>query len=662
MRNTCEWGGVACNKRRLGFEIFLVVNEIKKIEVIMKRLLMVLVAIFMLGGGLLAMPGEKRLTRSQGAAEFTGDEDIIQNPRALKRGRPGVRAPEIVREEVAVIGVPSPAVAAAVGEDEEPVVVVPAPAASAGQPELSIVADVWNYSSRGELPQAFLDLYNQWPHSEELCSGPIAESSGPIAESSSPMAAGGAGRSPLKEASKGTFNFNVFIRKSRRFLSSEDLESLSLVDKTLNEFLRESCKSLRLKVGCTPQSMIGLVVRRPKLKKLDLFHCVGVATGFIDLPAGSLAYLEELNLTMTGLTTAQVRAIANLCPNLKKLDIGNTPVGAFFAGLIDRDFAQLHGLKFDYQNIDTDVLVNLGRCFPKLKELTCLEAEVTPGPGVVSLPEGWLASLEVLNLDGAKTNAALVFEIGRRCLNLKKLNISEHLDPRGWFLPDLPPTSLLQIEELILDDLNLDTQGVVADGLVGAQVAFILNRCTKIKKLSIKNCYNQPGAGFIGQPKNRFACLQELNLEASNVNADEVVAIGSCCPKLKRLNLRDNSGSAAGFLTLNDARNYALAHHLPVLSPFEELKVLSLQGDEALNQEQVCAIANLCPNLQELSLHGVEGAFDMILPQLEDPTKFPQLTLLVVGIDQEHNLDEIVERFHELRPDLRIQSNEQELF
>eukprot|EP00884_Botryococcus_braunii_P017701 jgi/Botrbrau1/4614/Bobra.60_2s0098.1 len=179
--------------------------------------------------------------------------------------------------------------------------------------------------------------------------------------------------------------------------------------------------------------------------------------------------------------------------------------------------------------------------------------------------------------------------------------------------------------------------------LGSATLSAIGDRCSGLRLLNLSGCKKVDDASF--RPALRaLPNLVELDLtRCVNLTDDAYVAVAESCPQLRVLRLyacmRETDASLRAFgahlheLTVIDLCG---AHHITdegveALGACHKLSHVNLTWAIQVGDAGVTALAAGCPNLEELSLHGIPGISDAAIEALSRHCQHCLRTLDVRG-------------------------------
>lgn len=288
----------------------------------------------------------------------------------------------------------------------------------------------------------------------------------------------------------------------------------------------------------TPEEIRAIAAACPSLKSLNINYCVGAAAGFISLPEQSLPFLENLNLWNTAATIEQIRAIARACPALKTLNLKCCPNAATaLVTLPPGSFPLLENLNLSFTSATSAEVRTIIDTWPHLKSLILFDCP-DAAAGFIGLAQDCLPLLENLDLSGTRATAEQVRAVIKACPSLKTLSLESCHGSAGGFI-GLAQNSLPSLE-------NLDLWNTAA---TPEQIRAIAQACPSLKNLSLK-CCRDVAAGFMGLEQSSLPFLENLDLWNTAATAEQVTAIARVCPYLKNLSLESCPGSAAGLASL----------------------------------------------------------------------------------------------------------------
>ena len=397
-----------------------------------------------------------------------------------------------------------------------------------------------------------------------------------------------------------------------------------LVDDQLVVALMAYCTSLRslaLTSGSLTDSAVAAMVRvHAGLVKLN-FACQHKLTDVaLCAIAKHLPKLELLNVNFprnNGISDGGVIALAQKCTALKKLRLCGIPV------------------------TDAALLAVAEHC-PELRVLSVGDCDHISDTGVIALVQR-CAALKSLDLENTCVTDDAVSAAAKNCSYLEELNLGAL--ERG-FKRNVTDNALRTIAKYLpkLQALNLDDRSLVSD----AGVIELVRSCTALKTLNVSDTLITDAA--VVAIAKHCPIIEDLNLHLTNYDSsrddtvltnESVVALGQNCPRLRILNLNWSAVTHVGLealgigcsleelcldccehvsddgvaallpglstkssLTLRlDRTRITKASVLAIAARFPKLDSLDVDAvDCDVGDEEVLALARCCPDLRSLGL------------------------------------------------------------
>ncbi|GFO23898.1 F-box/lrr-repeat protein 20, partial [Plakobranchus ocellatus] len=359
------------------------------------------------------------------------------------------------------------------------------------------------------------------------------------------------------------------------------------------------CFKTNAKSWCSGTVMANFLSKNPSIKELklqtDVEHVPVIAQNLQDS-------LEELKTNFQSMMDSDIDALADYCPNLKRID--------------------LNGAK----NIGKESLIKLFQACTQLEELDlgyCSRLSIPPECEVLwTLPQS-LVSLSLCGL--MLQDGQILVECITRLPHVTSLKLCG--------VPGLNDCTLAQIVEQIgcqITELNVSGIGVNVITDVGLQS--VAKFCTSLECLHISLLRQVTGQSLkpIFLDAKRASKIRVLSVNSKMMDVGMLDLIMSSCPNLETLDL-------SGLSDVTDTMVMDLADHAPRLSQVNlkscklvtdtaicylcgicPLKSLCLSGLHSLTDKSIFCIASSCPQLEEIYLNGCACVSPVAVQYLRD--------------------------------------------
>lgn len=309
----------------------------------------------------------------------------------------------------------------------------------------------------------------------------------------------------------------------------------------------------------------------PKLEKLKL-----AGEGFFSkAPPDSsnqpqLPQVEELDLSKATLLEAQILALTNSMPNLRKIKIPATSIDKGFIGSQERP--QLEEISFFNTRVTERAIKNLITKAPNLKRISLKGVK---GLTLRSNDPKWL-KLEELNLSTSDITQETLDTLLSMAPSLKKINLLN--------LEEIFPTKQFewkystQLEEIDFSNSSVNSMYLQS---------FIDNN-RNLKKINVQSCDKLVIADINW---GKLSQLEEIMLSGANLSPKNLNGLIDSAPLLKKISL-------AAFQNLDDP---TIAWDK--LSQLEEIEFLS----NNIHETGLKKLVNNNPYLKKISLYGCKN-------------------------------------------------------
>lgn len=359
----------------------------------------------------------------------------------------------------------------------------------------------------------------------------------------------------------------------------------------------------------------------PRVSNLDLDYCpdyVQSLTGFESLP-----HIESISLTFSWASPDEVCKILKVCNNLHTLNLAFCMGSAeAFSTLQSQGIVLEHLKKLNLSSSGAtqDNVLALLKVFINLQELN-LEKCAESTRGFSQLAEGSLLHLKVINLTEARPSADSVSSLLKASPNLQRitLNLNKGINSSSGFGNACRPIGSKKRSFPHLKEINLEASLHYRSSDILRTprnlVLTICEACPNLQTLNLSN--NDPHVvEALADVTDNLQHMKTISLKKSDANNEHVKKILLLSPNLQELDLSHCNDVAEAFINLQLAG---------IILP--NLKRLNLQCTNA-NEEQIKALAAICPNLQTLNLSNNKRATVACINAALEPNIFAHLRVL----------------------------------
>lgn len=353
------------------------------------------------------------------------------------------------------------------------------------------------------------------------------------------------------------------------------------------------------KSWCSAAAMASFLEKNPCIKILkldtDIDHVSVIAQTLQDS-------LEELKINFQAVTDNGIEALAEYCPNLKRID--------------------LNGAK----NVGKESLIKLFQACTQLEALDlgyCSRLSAPPECEVLwTLPQ----SLVSLSLCG------LMLQDGQILVEcITRLPCVASLKLCG--VPGLNDGTLTQIVEKIGKQITeLNISGIGLNMITDSGLQAVASHCTNLESLHISLLREVTGFSLrpIFVDPKRASKIRVLSVNSKMMDISMLDLMISSCPNLETLDL-------SGLSDVTDAMVMSLADHAPKLTQVSlkscklitdaavcylcskcSLKSLCLSGLHTLTDKSIFCLASSCPQMEEIYLNGCACISPVAVQYLRD--------------------------------------------
>ncbi|KAK8582027.1 hypothetical protein V6N13_145015 [Hibiscus sabdariffa] len=379
-------------------------------------------------------------------------------------------------------------------------------------------------------------------------------------------------------------------------VEDQDVEGGGYLSRSLEGKKATDVRLAAIAVGTASRGGLGkLSIRGSKSKR-------GVTTvGLRAISRGcpSLRVLSLWNLSSVG--DEGLREIADGCHQLQKLDLCHCPaitnesLLALAKGCPDLTDLTIEGCA----NIGNEGVQAIARCCPNLKSLSIKDCPLVGDQGIASLLASASYSLTKLKLQALNitdVSLAVIGHYGKAVADLTLTSLPNVTEKGFWVMGNghgLQKLKSLTVKACLgVTDVGLEAVG---------------KGCPNLKQFCLSKCAFLSDNGLVSFAK-AAASLESLELEECH-RVTQFGFFGSllnCGPKFKAISLV----SCLGIRDLN--------LELPPLSRCGSLRSLSICNCPGFGDASLAALGKLCPQLQNVELHGLHGITDVgFLPLLE---------------------------------------------
>ncbi|KAK3776751.1 hypothetical protein RRG08_040317 [Elysia crispata] len=353
------------------------------------------------------------------------------------------------------------------------------------------------------------------------------------------------------------------------------------------------------KSWCSAAAMAGFLSKNPSIKVLKL----GTDVEQVPVIAQALQdSLEELKINFQAMTDNGIEALAEYCPNLKRID--------------------LNGAK----NVGKESLIKLFQACTQLEALDlgyCSRLSAAPECEVLwTLPQS-LVSLSLCGL--MLQDGQILVECITRLPHVANLKLCG--------VPGLNDGTLAQIVEKIGKQIiELNVSGIGLNMITDSGLKAVATYCKNLECLHISLL--REVTGFTLKPiflePKRASKIRVLSINSKMMDVIMLDLMISSCPNLETLDL-------SGLSEVTDAMVMSLADHAPKLSQVNlkscklvtdaavcylcskcPLKSLCLSGLHTLTDKSVFCLASSCPQMEEIYLNGCACISPVAVQYLRD--------------------------------------------
>jgi len=380
-------------------------------------------------------------------------------------------------------------------------------------------------------------------------------------------------------------------------LRSLTLTSGSLTDSALAAMVRVHAGLVELNFACqeklTDVALCAIAKHLPKLELLNVnyLRSNGISDDGVIALAQECTALKTLRLCAIPVTDAALSAVAEHCPELRILSVGNcyhiSDTGVI--ALVQR-CAALKSLDLENTCVTDDAVSAAAKNCPYLEELHlgALECDfkwdVTDN--ALRTIAKYLPKLQALHLeDRERISDAGVIELVRSCTALKTLDVSDTLVTDAAVVAIAKHCPIIEDLNLYLANFDSSRNGTV---LTDESVVALGQNCPRLRNLNL----NWSAVTHVGLEALGIGCsLEDLSLDnCKHVSDDGVAAL-----------VAGLSTKSSLCLSL-DGTPITKASVLTITARFPKLFSLAVDAAECdVGDEDVLAVAKCCPDLRHLS-------------------------------------------------------------
>ncbi|XP_010526214.1 PREDICTED: EIN3-binding F-box protein 1-like [Tarenaya hassleriana] len=335
----------------------------------------------------------------------------------------------------------------------------------------------------------------------------------------------------------------------------------------------------------------------PSLRVLSLWNLSTISdNGLLEIAKGC-SQLEKLDLCRCPTVTDKALvAIAKCCPNMSELSIESC------------------------SSIGNECLQAVAQFCPKLKSVSIKNCPLVRDQGIVSLLSKATYSLMKLKLQMLKITDVSLAVVGHYGISVADLVLSglPNVSEKGfWVMGN--GVGLQKLNSLTVTS---------CPGLTDMSLEAVGKGSPNLKKLFLSKCPLLSDNGLVSFAKSSSS-VESLQLEECH-RVTQFGFFGSllyCGAKLRAFSL-------ANCLGIRD-----LTTGLPVSSPCNTLRSLSIRNCPGFGDANLAALGKLCPRLQDVVFCGLNGITDSGLLQLVQTS---QLSLVKVNLSGCSNLTDRV--------------------
>ncbi|PRQ26747.1 putative F-box domain, leucine-rich repeat domain, L domain-containing protein [Rosa chinensis] len=306
----------------------------------------------------------------------------------------------------------------------------------------------------------------------------------------------------------------------------------------------------------------------PSLRVLSLWNVSSVGDEGLCEIAKRCHLLEKLDLSLCpAISDKGLAAIARSCPNLTDLTLESC------------------------SNIGNEGLQAIGKCCPNLKSVSIKNCPLVGDQGIASLVSSTSDVLEKVKLQTltiTDVSLAVIGHYGKAVTDLVLTNLPNVCERGFWVMGN--GHGLQKLKSFTVTSC----QGATDTGLEA-----VAKGCPNLKQFCLRKCLYISDSGLVSFCK-AAGSLESLHLEECH----RITQYGF-------FGVLSNSGAklkALSFVYCLGLKDLNLG--LPVVSPCESLRSLSIRNCPGFGNSGLAVLGQLCPQLQHVDFSGLEGMTD----------------------------------------------------
>ncbi|XP_050367183.1 EIN3-binding F-box protein 1 [Argentina anserina] len=308
----------------------------------------------------------------------------------------------------------------------------------------------------------------------------------------------------------------------------------------------------------------------PSLRVLSVWNVSSVDDEGLCEVAKRCHLLEKLDLSQCpAISDKGLAAIARSCPNLTEITLESCA------------------------NIGNEGLQAFGKCCPNLKSVSIKNCPLVGDQGIASLVSSASDVLEKVKLQAltiTDVSLAVIGHYGKAVTDLVLTNLPNVCERGFWVMGN--GHGLQKLKSLTVTAC----QGATDTGLEA-----VAKGCPNLRQFCLRKCLYISDSGLVSFCK-AAGSLESLHLEECHriTQYGFFGALSNSGAKLKAL----------AFVYCLGLKDLNLNLGLPVVSPCESLRSLSIRNCPGFGNSGLAVLGRLCPQLQHVDFSGLEGITD----------------------------------------------------
>lgn len=383
-------------------------------------------------------------------------------------------------------------------------------------------------------------------------------------------------------------NTNLSVKSQDETTEEQEIESCGYLSRSLEGKKATDVRLAAIAVGTASRGGLGkLMIRGSNSAR----HVTNLGLKAISHGCPSLRVLSMWNVSSVG--DEGLCEIAKRCHLLEKLDLSQCPaISDKGLAAIARSCPNLTDLALEScSNIGNEGLQAIGKCCPKLKSVSIKNCPLVGDQGIASLVSSASDVLEKVKLQALTITdvcLAVIGCYGKAVTDLVLTNLPNVCERGFWVMGN--GHGLQKLKSLAVTSC----QGATDTGLEA-----VAKGCPNLKQFCLRKCLYLSDSGLVSFCK-AAGSLESLHLEECHriTQYGFFGALSNSGAKLKAL----------AFVYCLGLKDLNLG--LPVVSPCESLRSLSIRNCPGFGNSGMAVLGQLCPQLQHVDFSGLEGITD----------------------------------------------------